>query len=72
MKQDQTLLWTYVAGVIFNLWTINMQNSNIQEWNMFKLQNTHKLHNLIYSRWCRRNNVLVQHSKIYYQMCNKK
>ena len=35
---------------IFNVWTIDVQSSNIQELN----QNTHKLHNVIYSRW--RNN----------------
>ena len=37
---------------IFNVWTINMQSSNIQEWHLFKLQTKHKLHNIIYNRWC--------------------
>ena len=36
-----------------------------------KLQITHKLHNVIYSRRCRRNNVLVQNSNVYYQVCTK-
>ena len=56
---------------IFNVWKINMQSLNIQEWNLFKLEITHKLNNVYYSRWCRRNNVLFQHSKIYYQNVHK-
>ena len=32
---------------IFNVWTVDMQSSNIQEWN----QITPKLHNVIFSRW---------------------
>ena len=43
IKQDKTLLWTYVAGAQFNVWTIIMQSLNIKEWNLFELQITHKV-----------------------------
>ena len=48
---------------IVNVWIVDMQSSNKQEWN----QITSKFRNVIYSR--RRNHFLFEHSKIYYQMC---
>ena len=51
------------SPVHVGVWTVDMQSSNIQEWN----QITSKLHNVIYSRWL--NSFKVKHSKIYYKMC---
>ena len=50
MNKTKLCYWPASPVHIFNVWTVDMQRSNIQEWN----QITPKLHNVIY-----RNDVTI-------------